>query len=163
MAVQKSKALSTWSSYGAEIFCNVSRNSLAFQTYHVRLDGATYFFRKSSYVLKMRFFCWKNEIFLWNVTFLENIALFLSKSEKNNTQTVSGGKRQGKVYGIVTPVFDESSFQLRKKTLVLTSRSECFCGILSLFGAIARLKSGLRCVHENGRKMELQNWISLEL
>ena len=40
------------------------------------------------------------------MTFLENIVLFLSKSEKNNNQTVSGGERQGKVYGIVTPVSD---------------------------------------------------------
>ena len=72
------------------------------------------------------------------MTFLENIVLFLSKSEKNNNQTVSGGKRQGKVFGIVTPVSAQSSFQLRKTTLGPTSRAELFCQILSLFGAIAR-------------------------
>ena len=40
------------------------------------------------------------------MTFLKNIALFLSKSKKNNNKTVSGGKRQGKVYAMVTPVSD---------------------------------------------------------
>ena len=49
------------------------------------------------------------------MTFLENIVLFLSKSEKNNNQTVSGGKRQGKVYGIVTPVFGSIKLSATEK------------------------------------------------
>ena len=51
------------------------------------------------------------------MTFLENIVIFLSKSEKNNNQTVSGGKRQGKVYGIVTPVFSSIKLSATEKTL----------------------------------------------
>ena len=72
------------------------------------------------------------------MTFLETIIFLLSKSVKNNDQNVSGGKRQGKVYGIVTPVFGSIKLSLRKKTLDPNLLAELFYEILSLFGAIAR-------------------------
>ena len=63
------------------------------------------FFRKSSYVL----------IFLTNVTILETKVFYLSKSVKNNDQNVSSGKRQGKVKGIVTPVFGSIKLSATEK------------------------------------------------
>ena len=44
------------------------------------------------------------------MTFFKNIVLFLSKSEENINKTISGGKRQGKVYAILPPV--SNSIQL---------------------------------------------------
>ena len=85
--------------------------------------------------------------------FFRKYSSFSFQIRKNNNQTVSGGKRQGKVFGIVTPVSAQSSFQLRKTTLGPTSRAELFCQILSLFGAIARWKNGLRCAHEKWKKI----------
>ena len=38
--------------------------------------------------------------------FFRKYSSFSFQIRKNNDQTVFGGKRQGKVYGIVTPVFD---------------------------------------------------------